>query len=163
MGKWSQKPCLLQGEKKTLPEKKFSSGEDQTHDAASIRTTSSTRYQLSYSGPVNGDACTDLQIYMQVRGRLSCSARRLSRHCCPQQLTDVAATVSAPSSPSPSRWLRCSAHGREPVSTPVLTPPSLKGRGPFPGTRDKRGILIGRCGRVGWVSRWLVALWKLLF
>ena len=48
-------------EKKNSTGKKFSSGKDQTHDAASSRTKSSTRYQLSYSGPVNGDACTDLQ------------------------------------------------------------------------------------------------------
>ena len=38
---WSQNPCLLQ-----IPSAgKFSSGEDRTHDAASSRTASPTRYQ----------------------------------------------------------------------------------------------------------------------
>ena len=49
-GGMETEPTLTPKEKSPLPEK-FSSEEDQTHNAASSRTASPTHYQLSYSSP----------------------------------------------------------------------------------------------------------------
>ena len=56
LGKWSQKPCSLQG-KNPLYQKKISSEEDRTCDAAS-RTASPTHYQRAIPAPI----CSDISV-----------------------------------------------------------------------------------------------------